>query len=1165
LTTPATMQKVLIPWVRGFVSIHSWWFLPLGYALLGFVLIVLPERDFLFGSGYLLYHNWPWPVGTHLAPQVQGVYSPTPWAPIGPDPAGYTRSIFDWPAILIGGLLPSTIDAEKAFVLYVFLIAFLLAFAAGTLFARLYGFRRRTVQSEATRALFITLIFVNPASLQWEAGMLVPFFWGVPLLSAIILATLLGVQGRGLRYFAIAGLLLGVSATLDPRLYIGGFASIVVIGLGALTFRRNRLATLRRFGILVGVSLPLAIWTYISYALAGAGFGGTARGASYASIAGLSTNSQPFNVFSLLGYYISEITYSSPSVLWNRGGIGSLPTVGNPPFALALTDPASMLWILALAAIPIVAFSSLLPTRSRRTALPFGLIAIGSIIVAVGSTLPVACCVGLEVGLGNLPTVGSIFQTTFGVPSFAQVLTAAVYVPMLLITIIEIERVVRHWRQAQPSAIHLQLTRNTAIQITHSGGATSRQARRFSLVVSVFVVAIVLFASWQFFDGSYYPGGLSPGANPNSVPSIGSSSPVSVPASDKVAWDFLSNLPNQTVVYWPGASGFTYPWSNRSTPSLSLDSPQPTAEPAGLSELIAGNLTSDTLPLLEAYGIQYVILDNMSSIEVNREFGVSNLLSVVDFFEDSPGIEPIWSSPPNTWVFGVVPPSPNSLSVNELGLDYNGSLSNAGVLLGGLSELGFEPVLDQWGLPVAPNTVAFLGADSRLSSNTILIGTSGNLSQLSPSNRIIGFTPATRGSFELALTGTGEVGLPAPDANWTVAVWSLPSGEINATSNSTGALMLTHTGLPASVSLNYLSALVTGSTRGIPVSPRAQVTFNVSVDAESPTGSTSTITLNVVASNSSGANLEQLSTNSLALTKSVTEYRFSGILPVNTSLFTLRAFVSTSGTVSISNVSIAYSELQSSPGTFSGRVFAINSGSTRIASDPEGVSGELWIDVEGSGWVRASSEGFAQRTDISGSVPEWVEIARLDVHDGLTISFNGTLGVAGLAWVPTAVVNSTRPCLLSQLQSTDEPSFAADVDSSAGCLLVLHEQYSSRWQATLSNNQVLPPYESLLGQSTFLVPAGDYQVHVGLNGQEVLKVVGYIVAFATAVSLISTGIYLAHVEPCHIRLPTFLRRMLRQNKSSTKEAASRSTTSGGWSEETSQATAKEDWSEGSPP
>lgn len=1058
------------------------------------ILVILALRDFLFGQGYVIYHNIVWPIAFSPQTPINSVYSPYLWTNAGPDAGGYTRSVTDAPAIWFGYLFQSPLITQKSFAIYAYLVEYVLSFVAATLFLEWFPTRTTGFYRETLRLGFIALNFVNPAALQWEAGWLLPFFWSVPILEIAFIASLLAIRSKSPRLAVVAGLALGAGATLDPRIFVLGWLTILFLYLGVLIFIRRELFVFGRFILTSLAAVPGALLTVAAYVWAGEA-GAPLRPATVASLTGLSSNAGPLRVFELLGYFISEITYAPPTI-YAYGSPGSLPSLGNPTYMVLPPDPVTFIWLLALGALPVLAFSSLLFRSELARSLPFAVSALAAILFATGTTLNVPGLVSAEVSLGSAPFVGSVWQTVIGVPIYAQIETEAMYVPLVLITFVCGRRVLQSIQTAQSTTLKIRVTPRTQIILTHSSPVAPRRAPGHVAIFSLVVVLLLFMGSWQFVSGDFYPGGYSVGVSPTGVPAIGSGSPVAVPASDVAVASLLSNDPQPYAVYWPGASGFTYAWSPRSTPSLSLDSPKPIAEPPGLSYLVQQNLTADTASLLSANGIRYVIIDNMSSLELQREFGTSSLNQILRFFEGSPGVELVSAWPPTTWLFETTGNS-SIVSAARGELAFYGSSAMAGVISAALGGVGSTAVLVPGEVNDSVRGITFLDNLTALprpvAATTALVGTGSNLTGVVSPLHVEGFTTPGPETLQTR-TGDGESPLPSPYSNWTVSVWSLPSGSVNLTVGSDGTIQWDHSGPAATISLNYLSSLVDGSYQGIPVDPQSLVSFNVSAQVWTQPRSSATAILNVIASNATAVNTVQENSNPYPINTTPERVSFSGTLPLGSAYFTLRLFSTFAGLVDVRNVSIDWVALEHVPDSFSGTVLSAQANSSlRIPIPGYHQVADVGMQLLGGGSISVKNGSLSEPLVPQSPGSDWVIARNIALDSSIELEVGSPVLIGGLVVIPDNLTESSV-CTSTSVQQNSFASYETDVMTGTDCYLELHELFSSRWVAQSSSFGTQSGQADLMGQVFFAANSTNSTVLIELQGMDQLP--SYLEAYA---------------------------------------------------------------------
>lgn len=1034
--------------------------------------------------GIVLFQNWSWPIGGSPY-QVLGVYNPGIWSLSGPDVAGFTRSATDWPVFLTANAigLPSFLT-ERLVIVYSFVGAYILGYLAATLLLRFAFPHLGSSRREGLRIVFILLMFVNPAALQWEAGILIPFLWGVPLLIIAVLCWLFAFRLASYKYAAFSGLALGLGATLDPRLAIWGFAAVGLIGLGQILFNSGRVRTILRGIAAAAAALPGLGLTLYAYSWAGVGTS-PVHPASLAAMAAVSGNATPLNVMELLGYYISGIAYAPPVLALGQQNLGALQPLGSPPYGLVDSQFLSALWLLSLVAIPLVAWSSFLYRRYRTVSLPFGIVALLAMTSAASVQLRYSPVPTAETFLGQfLPgTLGAVLQTTFAVPIYVQVLSEAMILPLVIVGIAGLLEVIDGLGSTRPFDRTIRIGQ-LAIQIRHPRRFTPRKVRYAASIATVVIVACVVFGSWQFFSGSFYPGGLSPGVQNNGASTTGALQPTIVPSADRSIFAYLQSKPPTFEVYWPGPDTYSYPWNPKWSPGVAMNPPLPTTDVPGMAYAIANNLTGDVATLLRDYGVTYVVLDNMSAGALENQFGVPTINQVVSFFERCANLSLELSFPPNAWLFQVDPVTPGVLSFSSQLLRTGVPLDQLSPIAGALSDIGISPAF----APVTDSSAAWVTSVQGALSNSSAGVTVANPSWLdrnTPQDSISGLN-STGGNATTALdfTNPGEARLLPPDNNWTVSVWQLSAQNLTVVEHGVGPLSFNAPSrVPSQISLNYLSSLVSGSRDGIQLAPGGLTTVSVSATAQALTSNSSgTFDLNVVLSNTSAENIAQYSSQAAPLTTKPSTLNFTTSLPGAGAYFTLRVFSTFAGSVALSNVSIRWTQFLSNGQAFDGIVAPYSNASLSIPAGPLGTPTErLFVCLAGNTSATLLFNGTQESQTVFSFVPKWVEFTIPAIGTkSATLQLSGQGRFAGLILdrLPTPT-NATSSFSFDAVSST---VYTGTFSSSASGYLLLHLPYVDQWSLAATKLHAGGPMESLLGQVMFFVPPGKSSLSINLRG-----------------------------------------------------------------------------------
>jgi hypothetical protein len=1060
---------------------------------------------FLVTPGLVIFQNWTWPIGPAAPTSFTAVYDPYIITNSGLDASGYTRTLTNWPVFVLSGYINSTTFLERLYVVFAYAVEYVLALIAANLLLRVLRTPRKSPKANWLGLLVVVLFFCNPAALQWESGLLIPFFWGAPLLLAISLAGVLSFREGGYEYALLAGIGVGVAATLDPRFVVWAIglwlASAAVYLLCGARFTKVAAATI----VAGAVALPGVLLTLFAYNWVGGSAGSSVRGSTISSLTTFSSNATLPRTFELLGYYITGIYYSPPSIL-SQASPGTLPSVGSPAYMLVPGDFLSSAWAVSLVVLPVLAFAVLLFKRFRPLSIFMVVIALVSLSSATGTNAPFSPIASAEVAIGQLPLgeLSTIWQTTIGVPIYVQDVTEAMYVPMIALAIVGLWEIVHK----------LEVSHFTEIQSGQKPRWTlrGRRLRRDlrSRVVVTLVVGLLLFSSWQFFSGDFYPGGYSPGVSENGASPIGALEPTSLPTSDIKVFNFLESQTNLGRVFWPGPNSYSYPWNQKWSANISTNSPLPLANVAGFSYLIANNLTGDVAPLLRAYGVSFVVIDNLSIGGLELDYGVASISTVVNFLTQASGITLLRAYPPSTWLFGVLPIS-SLIAVAPQAAFPTPSTPVLAPIVGALSGLGVNVALGAAGSMAIPLTS---GATSDLVSTAQpsihVLGASGLYPQLFV-NTVSAFDTPLAAPHSITVNHTGEFDTPYPDSNWTLSVWSLSNEALGLDFPTSGVAILNHSGGPSTASLNYLSSLINGRTRGIPVDPTSQLFFHASAEVRVTNGGSAGFYLNAVGSNTSAINVAQVSSVTEPLNNTWQSVSISGTMPLGTAYFTIRTFFTNLvGEVQEQNVSIQWNELTPDPASFGGATASIINATLSLPLDWSGPTETLAVDLEGNAVVVVNSTGQSTTQQINSSTVVWHLFPEIPASDNTRITVSGEIRLAGIVTLPSAVsVPSANP--LSTFTASGAYRYSGHYQIAQPGFLTLQYEYTGNWQLVLDNGAVLHPLKGLLGNLIFQIPEGNHTYELEIMDYSSLPL------FIAAVGLVYALLVLVAVWPPIVR------------------------------------------------
>jgi hypothetical protein len=972
--------------------------------LFGATLALLTLRDYIFGDGLYIYRDTSWPLSTAVFPQA--VFSPNAIANATPDPFGFSRVFLTWPILIINHFSSDVIITQKLFIIYLFGTFLILALALAQISLKLINKASRR-QLSFWRGEFFSLtlgllMFANFWSIQQLSGLY--FTYVIEFLLLLIGLALVLLEGSSYRSILAAGGLLSLSIFLDPDLFMHelvAFAvAILAISLLKSFSKTSCLAAVSKIATLVLLCLPaLLTMLYILQQTTGTQI--RPPGLYQITTRNLSLS----NAARLLGYDWSVIAYAPPSILTQGSSLSSLGTIGSPPFMVFPNGWITLFWFVTTWSLPVFSFSALLLRRYWRITLPSCCVAVVGILLTQPSLFPIPY--DLVSALATTPIIGGALATQYALPDHILIIVAAAYVLMTAVGIhfllsIEFDRIRR---------FHLPLRLSPR---------TARYARRGAhFLIVAMTISLLIFPSWQLFSGSFFPAGYADGLPGNGIPGIGTFTPSVPPKQMFEAYQWLMSQPGNFNVYWPGAEGSTYPWSEKSTPSIAwVDSPKPSYVttttpslifPVGLQYLIAKASSYDLSDYLRALDIRYLVLQPSSEPAVEAAWGVSNITTVSDKLNNAEGI--------------------------TLALQFG--------------DISVYEVSGLWGESYSPNVVAsFPPGDETYTLAYGILGSLGSLSAIVPSGSptrlcfdasscgisiystefvanqmspdLVFNTPTGSGgtnTFELA--ANSHVQIPSPWVPWTLTNWGSGNSTISVTNN------MTQWNFPATLttlSLSYNGTVTNLNPGGITV-PSGQLAM-VRVGFSYKMSESTDVALRVVIPtlNDNESFVADVTSPQFAPSDEWTYATFNDTLPLATGFFTPRIQATASGaSLDIENVQFEVRFLNNYPNSPFGSLLRLPSNiPLNIGGD---TGGSIYIQYSGKGFV-----SFGQANETLPVSPRLSWVAETN-WNGESIQVDGNVsiatvvvanspipikGVLGQEAMPTSTVNTVGPIVFAR-------------------------------------------------------------------------------------------------------------------------------------------------------
>ncbi|MDG6936880.1 MAG: hypothetical protein JRN26_08405 [Nitrososphaerota archaeon] len=433
-------------------------------------------------------------------------------------------------------------------------------------------------RSSIYKAIFSLVFFMNPYTMVNNATTL-NFVPGSIIFTYILLKLFdIGENAKKVKLNDVAklGIALGIATGLDARYFVFGLPILLVLLLMYRLFERNTVASLKSLMFSLFVASPFFIYIYYTN-IYNLGLGSLSfpaiRETTYAQIRGWSTNANLFFIFHGLGQWWPGMELASPSILFSK----LYEIFGDPPALVLTKDPLSLLFLSALSVWLALAFLSVLVKSARKFSVPLAAAELLIIAIASGGYFPVkAFTMYVEVYPAKIPLIGGILSDAFALPYYILYIIG----PSFLILLISITLL----------------------------GILRKLDAKIAKTVLIVIVVLMSFASWQFFNGSYYPGSNT--ASPIGKLTNGNYQPVIPPKYFINAYENLSTYHPLSITI-PMMWNY-YNWTNSFIGSIS----NPTFQPPpnfvfGFNPAVFPNFTYIRVYATE-YGASYMVVDKSS-------------------------------------------------------------------------------------------------------------------------------------------------------------------------------------------------------------------------------------------------------------------------------------------------------------------------------------------------------------------------------------------------------------------------------------------------------------------------------------------------------------------------------------------------------------------------
>jgi hypothetical protein len=591
--------------------------------------------NLLFHPGLYAYADQHFPLSSEIPPYY--IISTNPL-----NGFAFDRIFITWPFYIFSLFTNSIAIAERLFLYYTFFLYSVLCYVFATLAVNFYSEKIHALslleRNGGKLAIFI-VEYSNLSALNLNAD---GGTWSDSIILILVSISIILILRDNLKlrtYFIISGLMI-LSFLLDPDYVPMFWLAVFVVSVfrSVIEWREFKRIAFSVLSIIIS-SISL-IYLYLQALLFGpltvSGFNALGyRDYSPGTVAFLSSNITPYNVLILFGHLWSTIVYAPPSIIFARN-IFNLPSLYNPPQIIVVPGIMYYIWLIALASIPVVAFSTVLLKSTRKVAIPVLMLFIVAYLVTQEWNFKIIYN-SLHL-LISIPVFGSAIGTSLSLPGHFINLLAFTYLPLFAFGVLTIifysSRIHFIYETEQQSS----LLKVTLEELFKAQKGRKREAKTF--VSIVIIVLLVSLAGWQAFNGSYYPMRASPGSFllGNSVEPKGVFSPTVINESVINAYDIVvSNYRNNYNTLWiggPSINEFTF-----------AGAPNNVAE-GGLAYLTTNHLWYDVIPYLESHSVRFVVVSNEDIANTVPDpfsiYGFHNYSQANTFFKQS-GLNEVYS------------------------------------------------------------------------------------------------------------------------------------------------------------------------------------------------------------------------------------------------------------------------------------------------------------------------------------------------------------------------------------------------------------------------------------------------------------------------------------------------------------------------------------------
>ena len=542
---------------------------------------------------------------------------------------GGTIILWSTPFFLPYSLFSSIVFDEKLELLSILAATYIGAVLLSRLIVDTFGIRKSRVKliGSVTIVLFY---FQNPISMQDISAIYPDLLIGTLLLSYLLVKfyRILACMDRRSLDLVKIGLVANLAILGDPRYFFWIFIPVTSILLVSLAVRSDFVKSVKVFTTMFVAGLPAML---LDYFLINAASGGltssyaSSRTLSVEEVQFFSTSNAMSRVFQLTGNWWPSPILTPPSILLNHSQVvGSVIILGSPPYEVIGSGVIDLVWTL-LFFVPLgLSILSLLFWKNNHKVIYFFVPLLIFLGLSSGSNTPIPGLVKSYVWVGQFPVIGPAWSEAFAIPNYFNQGTIAVMLVLMGYAISML------WKPAADKIDKLNQTftqirnfqRNKRLTVTSRGQRNNRclaremerRKERGVAAISAILILATGFSSWQLYDGGISPGAAYTNSSGYVVPTIGPYTPVNPPHDWLDLYENLSASDNGSyAIAWTPPEGYAYKWSPQVSAAPTPGPTQPSKFYSILEDLANSRATWLVRPLMESFGVRYIIVDNTTA------------------------------------------------------------------------------------------------------------------------------------------------------------------------------------------------------------------------------------------------------------------------------------------------------------------------------------------------------------------------------------------------------------------------------------------------------------------------------------------------------------------------------------------------------------------------